>query len=157
MSQFLAGAARTCITPPVGMPLSGYFAAEGRKETSRDVHDDLYARALVIGDGISTLAIVTTDLIGLGDDVANAVREIISRETGISKEHIIVACTHTHSGPVTHAYPPTDLLPGQADEDYLRLMPRVIAGAAIMASRKMVPARVGAGTGHCEININRRE
>ena len=157
MSTLLAGAARTCITPPVGTPLAGYFAAEGRNETARETHDELYARALVIGDGDTTLAIVTTDLLGIGDDIVSSVRDVVAREVAIPGEHLIIACTHTHSGPVTHAYPATDLLPGQADEDYLRVLPRLVGGAVIMAARNMRPARLGAGTGTCEININRRE
>jgi hypothetical protein len=146
-----------CITPPIGVPLSGYFAAEGRKETARDVHDDLYARALVLNDGETTVAVVTTDLIGLGQHELDAVREVVQREAGISPEHLILACTHTHSGPVVTPFPPTDLLPGQADEDYFHLLPRLIGSAVVMAARRQRPARVGASSGLCDININRRE
>ena len=75
-----AGAARVVITPPIGVPLSGYFAAEGRKETAREIHDDLYARALVVSDGECTIAIVTTDLIGLGDEELTMVREVVQQQ-----------------------------------------------------------------------------
>lgn len=157
METLQAGAARVVITPPIGVPLSGYFAAEGRKQTAQDVHDDLYARALVLKDGERTVAIVTTDLIGLDDEEVGAVRAIVERETGIAPEHLIVACTHTHSGPIVRPFPPSDLVPGQADEHYFRLLPRLIASAVIMAERRQRPARVGAGSGTCFININRRE
>jgi neutral ceramidase len=157
MSALQAGAARVVITPPIGVPLSGYFAAEGRKETARDVHDDLYARAVVLNDGERTIAIVTTDLIGLGDEEVAAVRNFVQRDAGIAPEHLIVACTHTHSGPIIHPFPPSDLVPGQADVYYYHLLPRLIASAVTMAARRQRPARVGAGTGTCFININRRE
>jgi len=152
-----AGAARVVITPPIGVPLSGYFAAEGRKETAREIHDDLYARALVVSDGECTIAIVTTDLIGLGDEELTMVREVVQQQAGISPEHLILTCTHTHSGPVVHPFPPGDLVPGYADEDYFRLLPRLIGSAVTMALRRQRAARVGAGTGSCFININRRE
>lgn len=157
MSNLQAGAARVVITPPIGVPLSGYFAAEGRKEVARDIHDDLYARALALHDGQHTIAIVTTDLIGLGDEELAMVRAIVEREAGIAPEHLILACTHTHSGPIVHPFPPSDLVPGQADEDYYRLLPRLIASAVSMALRRLHPARIGAATGSCAININRRE
>lgn len=157
MPTFQAGAARVVITPPVGVPLSGYFAAEGRKETARDIHDDLYARALVLNDGERTVAIVTTDLIALDDEEIAAIRTCVQREAGIAPEHLIVACTHTHSGPIVHPFPPSDLVPGQADEHYFHLLPRLIASAVTMAVRRQRPARIGAGKGTCYININRRE
>src|SRR5260370_25774114 len=157
MSTLQAGAARVVITPPIGVPLSGYFAGEGRKETAREVHDDLFARALVLNDGERTIAIVTTDLIGLGDDEIAGVREIVHRDAGIAPEHLVVACTHTHSGPVVRPFPHSELVPGQADEHYFRLLPRLIGSAVTVAVRRQHPARVGAGSGTCSININRRE
>ena len=157
MSSLQAGAARVVITPPIGVPLSGYFAAEGRKETARDIHDDLFARALVLNDGERTIAIVTTDLIGLGDEELAAVREVVQRDAGIAPEQLILACTHTHSGPIVHPFPHSDLVPGKADEDYFHLLPRLIGSAVTMAVRRQRPARVGAASGTCHININRRE
>ena len=157
MSTLQAGAARVVITPPIGVPLSGYFAAEGRKETAVDIHDDLFARALVLNDGEQTVAVVTTDLIGLGDEELAAVREVVQRDAGIAPEHLILACTHTHSGPIVHPFPHSDLVPGKADEHYFRLLPRLIGSAVAMAVRRQRPARVGAGSGTCSININRRE
>jgi neutral ceramidase len=157
MATLQAGAARIVITPPIGVPLSGYFAAEGRKETARAVHDDLYARALVFSDGIHTFAIATTDLIALGDDELAMVRMEVQQRAGIAPEHLILASTHTHSGPIVHPFPPSDLVPGQADEDYYRLLPRLIGSAVAMAAQRMRPALFGAGTGQSYININRRE
>ena len=157
MSTLQAGAARVVITPPIGVPLSGYFAAEGRKETAVDIHDDLFARALVLNDGEQTVAVVTTDLIGLGEEELAAVREVVQRYAGIAPEHLILACTHTHSGPIVHPFPHSDLVPGQADEHYFHLLPRLIGSAVAMAVRRQRPARIGAGGGTCSINFNRRE
>ncbi|HEU0001521.1 MAG TPA: neutral/alkaline non-lysosomal ceramidase N-terminal domain-containing protein [Ktedonobacteraceae bacterium] len=157
MAILQAGAARVVITPPIGVPLSGYFVAEGRRETARDVHDDLYARALALSDGDTTVAIVTTDLIALGDEELSMVRNEVQQKAGIAPEQLILACTHTHSGPVVHPFPPVEIVPGQADEDYFRLLPRLIGSAVAMAVRRMRPARIGAGRGESSININRRE
>jgi len=48
MSSLSVGSASVVITPPVGTPMDGYF---DRRDVSRGVHDDLYARALVFDDG----------------------------------------------------------------------------------------------------------
>ncbi len=157
MPDLQAGAARVVITPPIGVPLSGYFAAEGRMETAREIHDDLYARALLLDDGERRIAIVTLDLIALGDEELATVRSVMRREAGIAPEHLIVACTHTHSGPIVQPFAPSNLVPGQADEDYYRLLPRLIGSAGAQAARKLRPARLGAGRGNSFININRRE
>ncbi|HVB73323.1 MAG TPA: neutral/alkaline non-lysosomal ceramidase N-terminal domain-containing protein [Ktedonobacteraceae bacterium] len=157
MATLQAGAARVVITPPIGVPLSGYFVAEGRKETAREVHDDLYARALVLRAGENTVAVVTTDLIALGDEELAMVRAEVQQKAGIAPEHLILACTHTHSGPIVHPFPPSEIVPGQADEAYFHLLPRLIGSAVAMAKRRLRPARIGAGKGASYININRRE
>lgn len=157
MPDLQAGAARVGITPPVGVPLAGYFAAEGRTEIAREIHDELYARALVLNAGRQSVAIVTLDLIGLGGEELQMVRRAVQNMAGIAPEHLIVACTHTHSGPTVEPFPPSDLLPGQVDEDYYRLLPRLIASAVATAVHRLQPARIGAGKGTCSININRRE
>ena len=47
MGKLKAGFSKVDITPPVGIYLSGYILREG---PSQGVHDNLYARALVLDD-----------------------------------------------------------------------------------------------------------
>ncbi|MDD5705346.1 MAG: neutral/alkaline non-lysosomal ceramidase N-terminal domain-containing protein [Kiritimatiellae bacterium] len=91
--RLTAGTAETKITPPVGAPLLGPM------QPSTGVHDDLFARALVLSDGTRNLAIVSLDLLGLSIALADEVREIIRRRTGI--ETVLLTSTHTHSAPST--------------------------------------------------------
>jgi hypothetical protein len=63
------------------------------------VHDDLYARALVLGDGLRQAAIVCLDLVGLDFTLADEIRAAIHRRTGIAAT--LLNCTHTHSAPFT--------------------------------------------------------
>ena len=88
-----AGAAETTITPPVGTP------AVGTIQRSSGVHDELFARALVLGDGETRVAIVSLDLIGMDFVLADAARRTIHERTGISTS--FVHCTHNHSAPFT--------------------------------------------------------
>ena len=92
-----AGVAKVNITPPVGVLLSGY---EARKKPSQGVHDELYAKALVLDDGDHKVALVVADLLYLDIDFTESVRRLIEESTGIDNQHVMVAVTHTHSGPV---------------------------------------------------------
>jgi hypothetical protein len=99
-----AGAALRKITPSVtaeGKPvwLAGY--GPGRRATA--VNDDLFARALVIRDrapGGGAAALCVLDLVGFFRQDVLEVREAL-RERGVSLDAVIVASTHTHSGPDT--------------------------------------------------------
>ncbi|MBS1852407.1 MAG: hypothetical protein JST79_15990 [Acidobacteria bacterium] len=90
---FLAGAAKMVITPPPGAPTLGTI------QRSTGVHDELYARALVLGDGKQSIAIVSLDLIGMDFSLSDDIRDAIRSLTGIAV--VLVHCTHNHSAPFT--------------------------------------------------------
>ena len=90
------GAAAVVITPPVGTPMAGYYferAAEG-------VHDDLFAKALVLEQGETKAALVSLDLISTPFGMVEAAREEIERATGIPGRNVMISATHAHTGPV---------------------------------------------------------
>lgn len=96
---FYAAAGKADITPDLRREtvwLAGY-GASGRKALG--VHDSLYARAWVVSDGTTTVALVGLDLIGLSrEDV-----EEIRRRLGwtLARHYLLVWATHQHSGPDT--------------------------------------------------------
>jgi hypothetical protein len=61
------------------------------------VHDDLWARALVLDDGRTRLALVVLDAIGLMHDQVVEIRERLPEDLGVT--YAIVCSTHTHQGP----------------------------------------------------------
>ncbi len=97
-----AGAAIRTITPTVAPEgaavwLAGYNP--GRRATG--VHDDLFARALVIRDrspGGRMVALCIVDLIGFFRADVEQVRMAVASR-GIPLDSVVVASTHTHSGP----------------------------------------------------------
>src|SRR5690625_2821355 len=93
-SSLYAGVAKVDITPPVGY---GQY-----KGTSTGVKDPLYAKALVLREGDEMAALVICDVIGITRGLSSEVRLGASEKTGIPYENIIVAATHTHTGPVFH-------------------------------------------------------
>jgi len=61
------------------------------------VHDDLWARAVVLDDGRTRLALVVLDAIGLMHDQVLALRARV--DPGLDVDYVAVATTHTHQGP----------------------------------------------------------
>jgi len=149
-----AGVARVNITPPVGFPQAGFAA---RKEVSQGILDDLFAKALVLDDGKIRIAMVTCDLLGLDKDVVAEIRHLIEKKTDIKGDNVMIACSHTHSGPAVKdpGYLEERLVAGIIPA-WFEVLPRTIAGAVQMAARALVKARAGTGEGHSDIGVNRR-
>ena len=147
-----AGFSKVCISPPIGAPLAGFAA---RLEVSKGIHDDLYARALVLENAESAVAIVSVDVLALSSEFIKRVRNAIQANTGLSPESVMIASTHTHAGPVTIT---TFFNPdGTLDRDYMNTLAEAIDGAVTNAWRNRFPARVGVGVGHVEgVGVNRR-
>lgn len=91
-----AGAAAVDITPrqfPLNMP--GGFSAN----MAQSAHDPLHARALVLDDGATVLAIVVVDNLGVGQETVDEAKVLASKRCGIPVEKILLSSTHTHSAP----------------------------------------------------------
>lgn len=84
MTHLFAGAAETVITSIKDRP---------------KVYAELYARALVLADGETQLAIVTADFGQFPLDYNKVLLEHIQQATGIPQEHIVINCSHTHNAP----------------------------------------------------------
>lgn len=147
-----AGFAKTEITPPIGVDLSGYVA---RENPSKGIHDPLFTKALVLQTNGQTLAVVTSDLVGLSPDSVRQIRKKVSAETNISSDSLLLTCTHTHSGPATVALRGC----GTPDDDYLHRLEGLIADNVIKASKTLQPARIGFGHGQVTepVFLNRRK
>jgi hypothetical protein len=140
-----AGTASVVITPPVGVLLDGYFPANA----SEGVHDDLHARAVVLEDGTTQVALVSCDLLGVGWKLTARARELATAATGIPSEHILIAATHTHAGPAG----PRD----GSDAALIEATARQIAGAIDAAQRSMRVCALKAGSTTVDsIGQNRR-
>lgn len=152
MGKLLAGVARARITPPVGFFLAGYIA---RKRGADAVHDDLFATALVLGDGQTRIAVVSCHLLMLHPSTVASVRARVFAETGIPAPNVMLCCSHTHSGPVTYV-----CKGGEEEAErraYLSELVEGIANATVQASRNLQQAAWGVGRGRAEIGVNRRQ
>ncbi|MBI2119954.1 MAG: hypothetical protein HYT97_10080 [Elusimicrobia bacterium] len=63
------------------------------------VHDDLWAKTLILESNQTSLILISLDLIGFLFDEVNSIQTAISEKWGIPAEQIFIASTHNHSGP----------------------------------------------------------
>lgn len=148
MGKLSAGVAKQEITPPMGISMAGYF--EDRKAEA--VHDPLFARALVLNDGSTSIALVSCDLIAITKDMAGRIREEAEKKTGISGKNILVHATHIHTGPAT-----TNIYSSHPDHSYMDTLIQKVSQVIEKAHSSMKRAKLGFGTGREEgIAFNRR-
>ncbi len=150
--QLEAGVARAIITPPVGIPHANWGAQTHTRAVGVDL--DLWATALVLRNGDQRVAIVDADIANFTAYLTTACREEIEALTGIPAANVRLSAIHTHSGPSL------DLIYFSEGSDlqrpYVESLPGLIAGAVWEANNNLRPARIAAGRGHSEINVNRR-
>ena len=138
--QFKAGAAKADITPPIGFPMAGSYS----ERLVSGVHDELYAKALIVDDSKNKLALVICDNIRPFPKAYQKARKLIFDDLGIPPENIIICATHTHSGPRMIA-------------PYDEMLSVKIADAVHIANQRLQPAIIKAGVGKEEnISFNRR-
>jgi hypothetical protein len=147
-----AGVVKIDITPPVGIELSGYGLYNNRRSTS--IKNRLYSKSLVLSDDSNSIAIVANDLFGINKDTTKVIRETVEKKTGIPKNHILLACTHTHHGPATLFLRAC----GKINKDYLNILSKDIAGGVALAYSKLQYAKIGTGKGNLDtVSINREK
>lgn len=148
------------ITPEELAPLQGYDPTQYRADPETDILDDLYARVIVLDDGVSRKAIVSVDC-GLTNEVTfqaadpggristyrhllntfpEGTRRTWAEAAGIKESELSVHATHTHSAPEHFSLKYTSRITGTIREIVNRLQ----------------PVKLRAATGLCSISVNRR-
>lgn len=133
-SVFRAGAATSNITPRLGAGIVGGFSIP----KATHIHDELHARCLVLDDGTTRLVFVVCDSVGIGRDAYDLAKRILTKDTGIPSEHMLMSATHTHSGPAWN---------GQDEGgDYTPFLVARIVDGVKRALHNLEPARIGWGS-----------
>ncbi|MBE6931173.1 MAG: hypothetical protein E7463_12945 [Ruminococcaceae bacterium] len=90
------GFASTCINPPYGAPIIGYY----EKRYVKGILDNLYARAVAFDDGEKNAVVIALDLCLLGQKYYDAIKAAICEAIDIDRDAIFINCSHTHTGPL---------------------------------------------------------
>ena len=96
-AEVRAGVAKEIFTLPAKVPLAGYSRRHGKPSTG--VHDPAGVRALVLQDGDTVAVLASCDLLIIDERLFEAVRRRLD-DLGVSGPMtLLLAATHTHSGP----------------------------------------------------------
>ena len=149
-SDLSVGFGRVDISPTESVPLRGYGYSSGRM--SKKIQEPLLATCIALTDSSdNTVLLFTVDLTNAYTEVMDAARLLISQNTGIPVDAIMVSCTHTHSAP--------DLLNENEASipRYIEMFKTAMLAAAVAALEDRAPAKVyTASTATKNLNFVRR-
>ena len=134
-AQLRAGAAAVDISPkvfPINMP--GGF----RANYATNVHDPLHARAVVMDDGRTRLAMVVVDTLSGAPEAYDEAKAIASARTGIPTDRMLISATHTHSAVRCNTTEGPE-----PEVAYRKVFVNGIADAIAQAAKALQPASVG--------------
>lgn len=120
-----------------------WMAGFQNRRAAQGVHDDLWARAMVVEDDSTRIALVSLDAIGFGNDDVIRVRKLIADSTGL--DYVIVASTHTHESPDLMGLWGESEYRSGVDPAYMHMVQQQAARAVEMAVANLRPAvfRIG--------------
>ena len=146
-----AGVATVDITPPVPYRMCGYF----HERPSTGMHDPLLAKAIVLRQKDQQVALVFCDIIGVSAEVGDRAKQLASEKTGIPAANVMVAGTHSHTGPLffgaLHTFYHDRAVAKDGRDpleavDYPAKLAQGIAQAVADAQAALRPAQLEAGT-----------
>lgn len=125
--MFTAGVSCVDVTPPLGTGMRGYF----EERTASTVHDPLHVRSFALDSGDGAVVVAICDIIGIDRKYLDRAKALIADTTDLQPEQVLIACTHTHTGPHT------------GDDEYTEWLWRRIADGVRIAWQAREPAQVG--------------
>jgi Neutral/alkaline non-lysosomal ceramidase, N-terminal len=124
-----------------------YLAGFGHNRMATGMHDDLWARALVLESGTTKIAIVSLDLIGYTQDGGyfglRFAKKRIDPKLGI--QEVLLTCTHDHEGPDTIGIWGANQVSDGKFPEYLQFVDKQIATAVTLAAKSLAPVRLRLG------------
>jgi neutral ceramidase len=136
-NTFLAGTAQIDITPPLGT----IIGVDMTLQYARFIHDPLHAKAIVLQDNSTKIAIIVVDICIMDTEYMNSIKAEITAKTGIILQNILLSSNHNHaSGDVV------GLLGGAVDMAYRNKIPALIVEAVVKANQNLKSAKLAFGS-----------
>ncbi len=135
-----AGFARVKITPELAPNRPVWLAGFSQHRAATSVHDDLWAVAAVIDDGLTRVGIVSLDAIGFFQDDVVQVRRALPAALKI--HYAIIDSTHNHSTPDLMGLWGPDYLHSGVDPAYRAQVIAACVSALSQAMAALQPAQV---------------
>jgi len=146
MPKLTAGAAQIDVTPGLGAHICGYF----NDRRAQEILDPLHAKAIAVSDGETTIGLVICDKIALPGDIVGMAKARITEQSGVPGDNVLIAGTHTHTGPAVNRKSARDDLDGGNElvNKYTAELPAKIAQGVAEALQRLVPVRTSYARGH---------
>jgi Neutral/alkaline non-lysosomal ceramidase, N-terminal len=153
---FRASVVKINITPDNSQNLLGY---SNRKSTG--IHDSIYHRIIALDDGVTQFFLVSSDICEFSPSQYDRIVTLVKKQLGIKKLNLWWAATHTHSAPELGPAGLESVFLGEIfdhefDVDYQNFVEQKLIMGIESAIQDLSPARIGAGWGFSQANINRR-
>jgi len=139
------GLGESVITPKENLQMHGF----GKSQVATGTHDDLHSRCMIVKDNNgNTVVLLVISVVEIEKrELADRMRNAVSKVVKIPKESVMLSCTHTHSGPNLTEAPDT----------YINFLLDQISKSAERAVNDLSLARIGVSTGvQLEVGRNRR-
>lgn len=148
--KFKIGVGREVVSPKLGVNLFGYT----NDVFAEKVHDDLNVSVIALEQGEKKGILISADICLVSQQITDAVKEGIFKETRFPCDSLTFASTHTHTGPETKCFPGYT----KANEEYVNeiLIPKTIT-AAKKAIENLTPAVMGISNTQSFVGVNRRQ
>jgi len=138
---------------PAPVLLAG--AAEVQITPTRDrqlVHQDLYARSLVLSDGSNKLVVITYDGNWFGRGTTEQIRKAVGARLGIPVHHVMINSSHTHSSPW-----PDHRAEWEDGLTYRQWLVKAVIDTCCKANDELRPCAVRYDRQEIQIGFNRRQ
>ncbi len=154
-----AGTAVGVITPDGPHWMAGYGS---RNRPAEGKLTDLHVKALALEDPEGgRLVLLTSDLVGIPHDLAEAVAAAVRKRTGLPRERLMLTVSHTHCGPVLRGSLSDmyDMPPEEARKigPYTDRLQGWMIDVVVRALEDLRPARLAHGKGIARFAVNRRK
>jgi neutral ceramidase len=156
VNLFRASVVKLNITPNTPKQLLGYGA-----RVSKGIHDSIYHRIVAFDDGITQFFLVSSEICLICPSEYDNVAKLLKKRLGIERNQFWWTTTHTHSAPEVGVPGLAEAFMGErynhpVDTAYTSFIEETLIDGIREAQKKLEPARLGAGWGFSQANINRR-
>ena len=149
-----AGWSKASITPPYTTPTGGYGARRGKHW--RVVSDSIFARAIVLDNASTRVAVVSLDLLITPPTVTEALKKRLP-DVGLRWENVYMGAIHSHNS--VGGWAPGlvgQLIAGDYDEKIVTRITDGVLSAIRRAQADMAPVQVGYGQADASDHITNR-
>ena len=152
-AEFKAGFARVDATPPLGIPIPGYF----NHRVANGVLDPLCVECVAVSDGTNAALIYCVDDLHLTNPFFEKAFPAITEATGVPRDRIYVHSTHTHTGATDWPRPAYSEAENKIVSDFAEARIRKLADAGRFALDDMAPSSIAVAKTVCkDISFIRR-